>query len=122
MNGSLGLGLLWFVLILAAIPLVLWLLKRTPYGAAMGAMSRSDAPMRTVGAMALGPHQRVLTVEVGQGEERRWLVLGVTPQAINLLHTLSAQAEVPAAPAVEPPFAALLNRMRAGSNRQTPPQ
>lgn len=122
MNGSLGLGLLWFALILAAIPLVLWLLKRTPYGAAMGAMSRADAPARAVGALALGPHQRVLTVEVGQGEERRWLVLGVTPQAINLLHTLSPQAEVPAAPHVEPPFAALLNKVRAGSSRPRPTQ
>lgn len=122
MNGSLGLGLLWFVLILAAIPLVLWLLKRTPYGAAMGATSRTDAPTRTVGALPLGPHQRVLTVEVGQGEERRWLVLGVTPQAINLLHTLSPQAEVPGAPAPELPFSALLNKVRGASGKQTPLQ
>jgi len=122
MNGSLGLGLLWFVLILAAIPLVLWMLKRTPYGAAMGAMSRTDAQTRTVGALPLGPHQRVLTVEVGQGEERRWLVLGVTPQAINLLHTLSPQAEAPTAPAAELPFAALLNKVRGTSGKQTPLQ
>ncbi|MBA3625615.1 MAG: flagellar biosynthetic protein FliO [Methylibium sp.] len=122
MSGSLGLGLLWFVLILAAIPLVLWLLKRTPYGAAMGVMNRTDAPMRTVGSLPLGPHQRVVTVEVGQGEERRWLVLGVTPQAINLLHTLTPQAEVPSAPTPEMPFAALLNKVRSASGKQTPPQ
>lgn len=121
MNGSLGLGLLWFILILAAIPVVLWLLKRTPYGAAMGAMARSDAAMRTVGALPLGPHQRVVTVEVGQGEERRWLVLGVAPQSINLLHTLSPQADAPAAPAAELPFAALLNKVRAGASRPAPP-
>jgi flagellar protein FliO/FliZ len=115
MNGSLGLGLLWFVLILAAIPLVLWLLKRTPYGAAMG---RSDALMRTIGSLPLGPHQRLVTVEVGQGEERRWLVLGVTPQSITALHSLSPQPEPPAAAGAELPFAQLLNRVRAASGRK----
>ncbi|MDP1792240.1 MAG: flagellar biosynthetic protein FliO [Methylibium sp.] len=114
MSGSLGFGLLWFVVIVAAIPLALWLLKRTPYGAAM---SNANALTRTVGSMALGPHQRIVTVEVGQGEERRWLVLGVTPQSITALHTLSPQSDQPAGVAaaggaVEAPFAALLKKVR----------
>lgn len=114
MSGSLGFGLLWFIVIVAAIPLALWLLKRTPYGAAM---SNANALTRTVGSMALGPHQRIVTVEVGQGEERRWLVLGVTPQSITALHTLSPQSEHPAGVvaeggAVDAPFAALLKKVR----------
>ena len=72
MNGSLGFGLLWFLVILAAIPLVLWLVKRTPYGAAMSGGVAGVG--RLVGTLPLGPHQKLVTVEVGQGEERRWLV------------------------------------------------
>jgi flagellar protein FliO/FliZ len=100
MTGSLGFGLLWFVVIIAAIPLALWLLKRSGYGAAMA--GGANAPARTVASLAIGPQQRIVTVEVGTGDEKRWLVLGVTPQAIQTLHTLSPQAEplaaVPAGP------------------------
>jgi flagellar protein FliO/FliZ len=110
MNGSLGLGLLWFVVILAAIPLLLWLLKRTPYGAAMS--GGANAPVRPVASLPIGPNQRLVTVEVGQGEERRWLVLGVTPQAITALHTLSPQAAAPGAQPPEAPFAQLLKKVR----------
>ncbi len=110
MTGSLGFGLLWFVVILAAIPLALWLLKRTPYGAAMS--GGAGAPVRPVASLPIGPNQRLVTVEVGQGEERRWLVLGVTPQAITPLHTLTAQGEPPSATPAEPPFAQLLKKVR----------
>ena len=53
-----------------------------------------------------------MTVEVGQGEERRWLVLGVTPQSIHALHALSAQGEPPVAGATPVTFGALLHKMR----------
>ena len=109
---SMGIGsLLWFVAIVAAIPLVLWLVKRTPVGG--GASSRGG--LRTVDSLALAPQQRVLTVEVGQGEERRWLVLGVTAQQINLLYTLSP-AEAPQPTDVAAPFAQLMTRL-AGRER-----
>lgn len=111
MTGSLGLGLVWFLLIIAAIPLLLWLLKRTPYGAAMSGQAAHVG--RVVGTLSLGPQQRLVTVEVGQGEERRWLVLGVGPQSINALHTLTPAAETPSAtPGAEPPFATLFKKVR----------
>ncbi|MEY8877861.1 MAG: FliO/MopB family protein [Leptothrix sp. (in: b-proteobacteria)] len=79
------LSLLWFALILAAIPVALWLVKRS--GAA-GLVGRAQAlPMRQVGSLGLGPQQRVVAIEVGHGAERRWLLLGVTPQQVNALHT-----------------------------------
>ncbi len=109
MTGSLGFGLLWFVVILALIPLALWLLKRTPYGAAM---SGAGAASRVVSTLPLGPHQRLVTVEVGQGDEKRWLVLGVTPQSIATLHTLSPVEAPPAAAQPETPFATLLKKVR----------
>ena len=85
-----------FVLILALIPVALWLLKRTPLG---GGGARA-AGMRVVGTLPLSPSQRLVTVEVGQGDERRWLVLGVTPAGISTLHNMAPSTEVagPASP------------------------
>jgi flagellar protein FliO/FliZ len=58
-----------------------------------------------------------VTVEVGSGEQRRWLVLGVTAQHISTLHTLAPQDPDPAtaAPgAAAPSFAqALRQQLRA---------
>jgi flagellar protein FliO/FliZ len=116
MNASLGAGLVWFLVILIAIPVALWLLKRTPYGAAMSGIRSGAAPMRAVSTLSLGAHQRLVTVEVGQGDERRWLVLGVTPQAIHTLHDMAPQDE-PAAQAAATPtlvasFGSLLSKAR----------
>ncbi len=104
--------LLWFLAVIALIPLALWLLKRTPLAGA-GAGMAGGTP-RPVAVLPLSATQRLVTVEVGQGEERLWLVLGVTPQGIRTLHTMAAQGE-PAAPEAAPPaaaFAQLLSRMR----------
>jgi len=92
--GPTGLSILWFIAIVAMIPLALWLLKRTPYGAQM---STSGSVTRTVASMPLGPNQRIVTLEVGTGESRKWLVLGVTPQSIATRHTMEpGTANVPA--------------------------
>lgn len=95
----------WFVLILCLIPAVLWLLKRTPLGG-----SAATGVMRLVAQMPISPNQRLLTVEVGQGEDRRWLVLGVTGAQITTLHTMAPQAELAAAapPASVANFASML--------------
>jgi flagellar protein FliO/FliZ len=85
MNTSL-LPFLWFLAILCLIPLVLWLLKRTPLGG-----SSASGVMRLVAQLAVAPNQRLLTVEVGQGEDKRWLVLGVTGQQITTLHVMPPQ-------------------------------
>ena len=82
-----------FVLILALIPVALWLLKRTPLGGGGG----RAAGMRLVGTLPLSPSQRLVTVEVGQGDERRWLVLGVTPAGINTLHSMAPSLDAVAA-------------------------
>ena len=111
MTGSLGFGLLWFVVIVATIPLALWLLKRSGYGQAMA--GGAHAPARAIATLALGPQQRIVTVEVGTGEEKRWLVLGVTPQAIHALHTLTPQAEPLVAATAGPlTFQDLLKKVR----------
>ena len=99
-----------FALILALIPAALWLLKRTPLGGAAGGQG-----LRLIGALPLAPNQRIVTVEVGSGEDRRWLVLGVTPAGINTLHSLPPQAEPPTTGNAQPLFAQLLQRQRGAA-------
>ncbi len=77
-----------FVLLLAMVPMALkWLQSR---GVATG--SAGGAANRVVSAVAVGPHQRVVTVEVGPAHARICLVLGVTPQSISCLHTMPGPA------------------------------
>jgi flagellar protein FliO/FliZ len=105
-------SLLWFIAILVLIPVALWLFKRSPAGARFGGGTGQGA-MRTVSSLSLSPNQRVVTVEVGQGDERRWLVLGVTSASINTLHSMAPQGETPvAANSAAPAFAQLLAGLR----------
>lgn len=85
-------SLLWFALILALIPLALWLLKRTPMGGAA-----AHGILKSIGSLPLSASQRIVTIEVGHGDARRWLVLGVTPQNITTLHTMEPQADAASA-------------------------
>ncbi len=89
MNATTALGPIAALLaVIVLIPIVLWLLKRTPMG---GGTARG--PMRMVGTLALGPSQRLVTVEVGSGDERRWLVLAMGPQGVTTLHTMAPTHE-----------------------------
>ena len=110
MNNGLT-ALLWFGVILALIPLSLWLLKRTPMG---GAGSGPAGTPRPVAQLPLSTQHKLVTVEVGQGEERLWLVLGISPQGIRTLHTMAPQALLSEAPPAPPAaaFAQLLSRLR----------
>ncbi|HSM22149.1 MAG TPA: flagellar biosynthetic protein FliO [Rubrivivax sp.] len=103
-------SLLWFAAILVAIPAVLWFLKRTPLG---GAATGGAGTPRSVAVLPLSAQQRLVTVEVGQGEDRQWLVLGVTPQGITTLHTMAPQAQgAGSADRPQAAFAQLLHRLR----------
>jgi len=100
-------SLAWMLAVIAAIPAVLWLLKRTPVG--MGALPGMP---RRLAVTPLSASQRLVTVEVGQGEQRCWLVLGVTPNSITTLYTMSPGEPTAATPPAGPTFAALLDRLR----------
>ncbi len=111
---------MWFVAIVATIPLALWLLKRSPLGGPL--VGRAGAP-RTVATLPISAQQKIITVEVGQGEARQWLVLGVSPQGIRTLHTMMAQDEPDtddgntAPPPPPAAFAQLLGRLRGEYSR-----
>jgi flagellar protein FliO/FliZ len=71
-----------FVVAIALIPYgIKWLKQKTASGG-LGALNAS----RIISAVAVGAHQRVVTLEVGPSHARIWLTLGVTPTAIHCLH------------------------------------
>jgi len=69
-------------LVLGAVALAAWLLRRFAGGQHMGGGS-----MRVIGGVAVGPKERVVLVEVGDV----WLVVGVAPGQVNALHTMPKQ-------------------------------
>ena len=109
-------SLLWFGVILALIPATLWFIKSTPLGGAGGA-----GVMKSIAVLPLSTSQRIVTLEVGQGDERRWLLIGVTPSSITTLHTMAPMVleggATPAPGAVHPAFAQVLGRLTGKPGR-----
>jgi flagellar protein FliO/FliZ len=73
-----------FVGLLACLPWAVNRLKQHYGLTQLGPTQQS----RVLSVLAVGPHQKVVTVEVGPDHARVALVLGVTAQSVNLLHTL----------------------------------
>lgn len=71
-----------FLVVLACLPLLTkWLVRRNILGS-----KTTQGASKLVSVVAVGPSQRVVTVEVGPEHDRAWLVLGVTAQQITFLH------------------------------------
>lgn len=88
------------VIVLAAIVGVAWLFRRFTMG---GGMLGRLQPARVVSGVMVGPHERVVIVEL----EGEWLVLGVTSRSVNLLKTLDKppQQDTANVTPATPPFA-----------------
>ncbi len=89
-----------FVLLLALVPTGLKWLQARAAGGGAGMVAAS----RVVSAVAVGPHQRVVTVEVGPEGARVWLTLGVTAQSITCLHSAALDPQRPAGHAPATPY------------------
>ena len=75
------------LVLLGLMVLVAWLLQR--YRRHLpGVASQAGPAMKVMGSLALGPQQRVVTVLVGEGDERLCLVLGVSAGSITALHQM----------------------------------
>ena len=73
----------FFLVLLACLPLAIkWVKQRSGLG-----VETENSQSKLISALAVGPHQRVVTVEVGPEGARQRLTLGVTPQSITCLHT-----------------------------------
>lgn len=55
----------------------------------------SDQPVQVVAVLAVGPQQKVVTVELDLGPHKKWLVLGVTPQSVTQLVSLDKPPQSP---------------------------
>ncbi|WP_374406420.1 FliO/MopB family protein [Hydrogenophaga sp.] len=94
-----------------------WLLQR--YRRHLpGVAHRTGPALQVLGAVALGPQQRVVTVQVGQGDQAVCLVLGVAPGSVSALHQMPLPPEAPesASPTPAGGFAARLAQLRKGSD------
>ena len=70
---------------------VAWMLQR--YRRHLpGAASQGGPRLQVMNSLSLGPQQRVVTVQVGEGDNSLCLVLGVAPGGITALHSLPLPA------------------------------
>jgi len=103
--GSIVQIILSLLLVLAAIVLVAWMLKR------MNVAQKGHANLlKVIGGVAIGQRERVVLLEIGE----TWLVVGVAPNQIRTLHTLpkaTANTEPVATDAAAVPFNAWLKKM-----------
>ena len=98
------LGLLFVVGLLLAL---VWLLKRM----GIGNQQRRGGFYKVLATSALGPREKIVLVEIGD----TWLVLGMTSNSINTLHSMPAGSialDDLQNPAVN--FAKMLERVKAG--------
>lgn len=87
-------SVVFFVVLLALVPVGLkWVQRRSG-----GMVAGSATATKIVSAVGVGPHQRVVTVEVGPEGARVWLTLGVTAQHITCLHTAAVPVQTPMLP------------------------
>lgn len=119
-SGSIVQIIFSLLLVLAAIVLVAWLLKRMNL-----AQQGTAGHLKVIGGVAIGQRERVVLVEV----DDTWLVVGVGPGQIRTLHTLAKPAGavsdgMASAPSADPKFAALLssviNRRPTGRKSDAP--
>jgi len=88
-----------FVFLLALLPMgVKWLKQRSP-----GGLSAGGSAAKIVSVLAVGPQQRVVTVELGAGHARVWLTLGVTAHSITCLHSVAQSPDEASAGALPRP-------------------
>lgn len=112
-------SLLWLALVLLSIPAALWLLRRSGWGG-LRSVATAMPLMRVLSQTSLGPQQRLVLVEVGEGESRCRLLLGVTAQQVSVLHQLPAGPADALPAAGMPPVDAAFRRLLEGWRRSGP--
>lgn len=89
------------VLFIGALAMAPWLLRYWQQRHA-AAQTQAGVAAKVLSVVAVGPQQRVVTVEIAADQEKTRLVLGVTAQQISCLHVLPTTV---CGPAVPVPFA-----------------
>ena len=82
------------VLFVGAVAMLPWLVRYLQQRRVV-AQAGLGVATRVLSAVAVGPHQRVVTVEVGSDGAKVCLVLGVTAQQVSCLHVMQPALPVP---------------------------
>ena len=113
----------WPALVLLALMVgIAWSLKwaRGRVPGLPGVPGQQGPALKVLSSLSLGPQQRVLTLQVGEGEHATCLVLGVAPGGVNALHhmALPPAAAIPPGPGLPTAggFAARLAQLRKGAD------
>jgi flagellar protein FliO/FliZ len=78
--------------LLIAMLVAAWLLQR--WRRHLPGVARQAGPaLKIMNSLSLGPQQRVVTVQMGEGADRLCLVLGVSPGSITALHQMPLPQE-----------------------------
>lgn len=101
MAGNMLQVFLVLIFVLALIIAAAWLMRRFSL-----LPSAAGGHLRVVSGVMIGQRERVVIVEVRD----QWLVLGVTPQNVNLLSSLPKPDDVASPPSGAPPFAVWLGQ------------
>jgi flagellar protein FliO/FliZ len=110
---SFGSSLITFIALIAAIPAVLWVLKR-----AQTRMVSAQSHLRTIGVLPMGPRERIALIEL----DDKWVLVGITTHSIQTLTVMDKPEEntetpapVPGIPTLPPsPFTTLLEKFKHG--------
>jgi flagellar protein FliO/FliZ len=94
-SGSIVQVIFSLLLVLAAVVLVAWLLKRINLP-----QQGAGSQLKVISGVAVGQRERIVLVEVND----TWLVVGVAPGQVNALHSMP-KAELPPQQAGTPPDA-----------------
>jgi flagellar protein FliO/FliZ len=111
--GSLLQVLLALALVLGLIVGAAWMMRRLSLVPGAGA-----GHLRVVSGVMVGQRERVVIVEI----DGKWLVVGVTSEQVNLLHTLDKPADIETTPPATPAFAqwlqAALDKRKGSKNER----
>lgn len=99
-----------------------WARGRVPGLAGLSGQAARGPSLQLLTSLQVGPQQRVITVQVDDGQNRTCLVLGVAAGSITPLHSLPLPAADAAEPAAPAPggFAARLAQLTARKDSHGP--
>lgn len=84
-------SLIPLVLFVGAIASLPWLVRLVQ--SRVGSKGALSAGGRVVSALAVGPQQRIVTVQISCGRQELTMVLGVTPSSVTCLHKWNASVQ-----------------------------
>ena len=113
-NGALAAGYLTqllggLVLVILAIVILAWFLRRMP-----GVAGQGTSAIRVLAVRAIGHRERLMLVQVGEEQ----ILIGVTATSVRHLHTLKQAVELAPQEPWPGDFASLLDRLKSDGPRR----